>query len=70
MQPKPQCEATVENPRGSVEKLFPKESVKGANTVVRGSVRAHEGLAEENSEEALTLPCSTMSASEAPDFDF
>ena len=32
--------ATVKNVRGSVEKLSPKESVKGANTVLRGSVRA------------------------------
>ena len=30
--------ATVENPRGSVEKLSPKESVEGADTVLRGSV--------------------------------
>ena len=29
--------ATVENLRGSVEKLSPKESVKGADTVLRGS---------------------------------
>ena len=28
--------ATVENPRGSVEKLSPKESVDGAYTVLRG----------------------------------
>ena len=28
--------ATVENPRGSVEKLSPKESVEGADTVLRG----------------------------------
>ena len=27
--------ATVENPRGSVEKLSPKESVEGADTVLR-----------------------------------
>ena len=38
--------ATVENPRGSVEKLSPKESVEGADTVLRGSVRAPEGLPE------------------------
>ena len=38
--------ATVENPRGSVEKLSPKESVKGANTVLRGSVRAPKGFSE------------------------
>ena len=36
--------ATVENLRGSVEKLFPKESVEGADTVLRGSVRAPEAL--------------------------
>ena len=29
--------ATVENPRGSAEILSPKESVKGADTVLRGS---------------------------------
>ena len=44
--------ATVENPRGSVEKLSPKESVEGADTVLRGSERAPE----ENPEGALTLP--------------
>ena len=38
--------ATVENPRGSEEKLFPKESVEGADTVLRGSVRAPEGFSE------------------------
>ena len=48
--------ATVENPRGSVEKLSPKESVEGADTVLRGSVRAPE----ENPEGALTLPRSTV----------
>ena len=31
--------ATVENPKGSVEKLSRKESVEGANTVLRDSVR-------------------------------
>ena len=46
--------ATVENPRGSVEKLSPKESVEGA-----------EGLPEENPEGALTLTRSTVSAPEA-----
>ena len=45
--------ATVENPRGSVEKLSPKESVEGADT-------AAEGLPEENPEGALTLPRSTV----------
>ena len=38
--------ATVENTRGSVEKLSPKESVEGANAVLRGSVRAPEGFSE------------------------
>ena len=38
--------ATVENPRGSVEKLSPKESVEGADTVLRGSVRAPEGFSK------------------------
>ena len=38
--------ATVENPRGSVEKLYPKESVEGAHTVLGGSVRAPEGFSE------------------------
>ena len=38
--------ATVENPRGSVEKLSPKESVNGAHTVLRGTVRAPEGFSE------------------------
>ena len=33
---------TVENTRGSVEKLSPKENVEGAHTVLRGSVRAPE----------------------------
>ena len=34
----------VENPRGSVKKLSPKESVEGGHTVLRGSVRAPKGL--------------------------
>ena len=38
--------ATVENPRGSVEKLSPKESVEGTDTVLRGSVRALKGFSE------------------------
>ena len=38
--------ATVDNPRGSVEKLSPKESVEGAHTVLRGSMRAPEGFSE------------------------
>ena len=29
-----------------MEKLYPKESVKGAHTVLRGSVRAPEGFSE------------------------
>ena len=36
--------ATVENPRGSVEKLFSKESVEAANTVLKGNVRAPDAL--------------------------
>ena len=36
--------ATVENPRGSVEKLSLNESVKGANTVLKGSVGAPGGF--------------------------
>ena len=44
--------ATVENPRGSVEKLSPKESVEGADTVLRGSVRASEGFSEGKPEAA------------------
>ena len=44
--------ATVENPRGSVEKLSPKESVEGAHTVLRGSVRAPEGFSEGKPEAA------------------
>ena len=38
--------ATVENPRGSVEKLSPKESVEGGDTVLRGSVRAPKGFSK------------------------
>ena len=44
--------ATVENPRGSVEKLSPKESVEGADTVLRGSVRAPERFSEGKPEAA------------------
>ena len=44
--------ATFENPRGSVEKLSPKESVEGADTVLRGSVRAPEGFSEGKPEAA------------------
>ena len=47
---------TVEIPRGSVEKLSPRESVEVAFTVRRGSVRAPE----ENPKQALTLPRSTV----------
>ena len=36
--------APVENPRGSLEKLSPKENVEGAHTVLRGSVRAPKVL--------------------------
>ena len=38
--------ATVENPRGSVEKLSPKKSVEGTDTVLSGSVRAPKGFSE------------------------
>ena len=38
--------ATVENTRGSVEKLSPKESVEGAYTVRSGCVRAPEGFSD------------------------
>ena len=44
-----------------MEKLSPKESVEGANTVLRGSVRAPE----ENPEGVLTLPRSAVWAPEA-----
>ena len=36
--------ATIENLRGSVEKLSLKESVEGAYSVLRGSVTAPEGF--------------------------
>ena len=49
--------ATAENPRGSVEKLSPKESVKGADTVLRASVRGPDG--------ALTLSRSIVLAPQA-----
>ena len=66
--------ATVGNPRGSVEKLSPRESVKGGNTALRGSVRAPEGFSEGKPEAAKPrgrspqgfaakgLPLSTVSA--------
>ena len=44
--------ATVENPSGSGKKLSPKESVKGADTVLRGSVRVPEGFSEGKPEAA------------------
>ena len=44
--------ATVVNPRGSVKKLSPKESVEGADTVLRGSMRAPEGFSEGKAEAA------------------
>ena len=44
--------ATVKNPRGSVEKLSPKESVEGGNTALRGSVRAPKGFSEGQPEAA------------------
>ena len=44
--------ATVENLRGRVEKLSPKESAEGADTVLRGSVRAPKGFSEGKPEAA------------------
>ena len=44
--------ANIENPRGNLEKLSPNESVKGAHTVLRGSVRASEGFSESKPEAA------------------
>ena len=44
--------ASVENPRGSGEKLSSKKSIKGADTVPRGSVRAPKGFAEGKPEAA------------------
>ena len=44
--------ATVENLRGRVKKLPPKESIKGADTVLRGIVRAPEGLSKGQPEAA------------------
>ena len=38
--------ATVEKSRGGVEKLSPKESVEGTDTVLRGSVKAPKGFSE------------------------
>ena len=35
---------TVEKQRSSVKKLFREESIKGSDTVLRGSVRAPEGF--------------------------
>ena len=46
-----------------MEKLSPKESVKGADTVLRGSVRAPKGFSEgkpEGAKGALTLPHITV----------
>ena len=44
--------ATVENTRGCVEILSPKESVKGTHTVLRGSVRAPKGFSDGKPEAA------------------
>ena len=44
--------ATVENPRGIVAKLSPKESVEGVDTVLRGSVRAPEEFSQGKPEAA------------------
>ena len=46
--------ATIENLRGSVEKRPPKESLEGAHTVLRGSVRAPEGFSEGKPKAAKT----------------
>ena len=46
--------ATIENPRGIVKKLFTKESVQGANPVLRGSVRALEGFSKDKPEAEKT----------------
>ena len=49
----PTCmKATVENPRSTVEKLSPKASVEGKDTVLRGSVRAPKGFSEGKPEAA------------------
>ena len=49
----PVCvKATVENPKCSVEKLSPKESVKSGNTALRDHVRAPEGFSEGKPEAA------------------
>ena len=48
----PSAKVTVENPKGSGEKLSPKESVEGAHTVLRGSVRAPKGFSEGKTEGA------------------
>ena len=50
--------ATVENPRGSVEKLSPKESVEGTATVLKGSVRAPKGFSEGKPEASKPRECS------------
>ena len=42
--------ATVKNPRSSVEKLSPKESVEGGDTALRGSVRALKGFSKGKTE--------------------
>ena len=44
--------ATVENPSGSVEKLYSKESVEGDDTALRGSVKAPKGFSEGKPEAA------------------
>ena len=44
--------ATVENPSGSVEKLYSKESVEGGDTALRGSVKTPKGFSEGKPEAA------------------
>ena len=49
---------TFENPSGNVEKLSPKESVKGADNVLRGSVRAPMGFSKGKPEAPKLRWCS------------
>ena len=52
--PTHKLKATVENPRGSVQKMSPKESVDGADTVLRGIVRAFKGFSQGKPKAAKT----------------
>ena len=52
-----------------MEKLSPKESVEGANTVLRGSVRAPEGFSKDKPEAAKLSGRSPQGfAAEGPGF--